>query len=286
MTDASESDDSFFESGRPRHEQLSDWLREQIEAGTYETDDQLPSEHQLGQRFGVSRITVRRALQTLEHEGLIYRRQGLGSFVRDRRTRQGLVRLTDFAQDMAQAGFEASSRVLHHGQEPVPPRVAPHLGLEPDTTVARLDRLRLGDNAPIAFDRTWLPVFYAQLIEDHDLTHETIYGILEQEYEIPVLRGRYWIRAANAPADLAEALDVPEGRALLLIERLSLTQGDKPVYFQRRYYRSDRVAYELELERNGGAPDPASGMPLQTFEPVFDPSSPDDPPAEPSGADE
>lgn len=264
--------DTFFESGRPRHEQLSDWLRSKIDDGTYEVDDQLPSEHQLSERFDVSRITVRRALQTIENEGLIYRRQGLGSFVRDRRARQGLVRLTDFAQDMAQSGLEASSEVLHHAQESVPPDVAPHLQLDAGATVVQLDRLRLGDGDPIAFDRTWLPLFYAQLVEDHDLAHETIYRILEQEYEIPVLRGRYRITAANAPEPVADPLGVPTGRALLLIERLSLTQGDKPVYFQRRYYRSDRVAYELELERDvSGRADPSSGMPLQTFEPVFSP---------------
>lgn len=264
--------EAFFESGRPRHEQLSDWLRAKIEDGTYEVDDQLPSEHQLSERFGVSRITVRRALQTIENEGLIYRRQGLGSFVRDRRTRQGLVRLTDFAQDMAQAGLEASSTVLHHAQEPVPADVASFLDLDAETTVVRLDRLRRGDDQPIAFDRTWLPLFYAQLLEGHDLAHETIYTILERDYEIPVLRGRYRITAVNAPASIAEPLHLPPERALLLIERRSLTQGDKPVYFQRRYYRSDRVAYELELERDTSRhTDLAGGMPLQTFEPVFNP---------------
>ncbi len=262
--------DAFFESGRSRHEQLSDWLRSKIEDGTYDVDDQLPSEHQLSERFDVSRITVRRALQTIENEGLIYRRQGLGSFVRDRRARQGLVRLTDFAQDMAQAGLEASSEVLHHAQETVPPDVASPLQLDADATVVQLDRLRLGDGHPVAFDRTWLPLFYAQLLEGHDLAHETIYRILEREYEIPVLRGHYRITAENAPAPVADPLGVPSGRALLLIERLSLTQGDKPVYFQRRYYRSDRVAYELELERDtSGHPDLSGGWPMQTFEPVF-----------------
>ena len=259
-----------FEPGRPRHEQISDHLRQQIETGAYAEDEKLPSEKELCESFDVSRVTVRRALQTLEHEGYIYRRQGLGSFVKARQAAQGLVRLTDFAQDMAQAGLEATSEVTHHAPEMPPPAVASPLGLDDDTQVVRLDRRRLGDGQPIAFDRTWLPMFYAQLLENHDLTHETIYGILEQDYEIPVLRGHYRITAANADADTAEALDVAPGQALLLIERLSLTQGDKPIYFQRRYYRSDRVAYELELARDTDARPPAQGMPLHDFEPVFD----------------
>jgi GntR family transcriptional regulator len=259
-----------LESGRPRHEQISDWLREQIEDGTYAVDEKLPSEKEIGEQFDVSRVTVRRALQTLESEDYIYRRQGLGSFVKERRTAQGLVRLTDFAQDMAQAGLEASSEVKHHAPETPPPDVAVRLATD-DQKVMRLDRLRLGDGQPVAFDRTWLPMFYAQLLEGHDLEHETIYGILETAYDIPVLRGRYRITAANAEAAIAGPLGVAEGEALLLIERLSLTEGDKRVYFQRRYYRSDRVAYELELARDPGQQASTEhGMPLRDFEPVFE----------------
>ncbi|QXD13963.1 GntR family transcriptional regulator [Rhodocaloribacter litoris] len=260
----------MLKPGRPRHEQLSDWLREQIEQGVYEVDSRLPSESQLGKRFGVSRITVRRALQTLENEGLIYRRQGLGSFVRDQRVRQGLVRLTDFVEDMTQAGLTPSSQVLFHGPVPAPPEVARALGLDEGTTVIRLDRRRLGNGEPVAFDRTWLPVFYAQLLEGHDLETETIYHILEHNYGVPVLRGRYRIEAVNADAELAATLGVAEGRALLLITRLSTTHGDRHIYYQQRYYRSDRVAYELELERDPRRlPSAAHGLPLRDFEPVF-----------------
>jgi len=114
-------------------------------------------------------------------------------------------------------------------------------------------------------------MFYAQLLEGHDLPEETIYQILETEYEIPILRGHYRITAANATASVADPLEVDEGAALLLIERLSLTEGDKRVYFQRRYYRSDRVAYEVELARDTSRPEIREpGMPLREFEPVFE----------------
>lgn len=256
--------------GTPRHQQISDWLRQQIEEGVYQPDERLPSESQLGDQFDVSRITVRRALQTLESEGLIYRRQGLGSFVKEHRVRQGLVRLTDFVEDMQQAGLEASSKVLHFEAEAATPDTAKALGLEVGKKVARLDRLRLGDGEPMAFDQTWLPLFYAHLLRDHDLTQETIYHILEHDYDIPILCGRFRIEAVNADPDVAEHLALPQRRALLLIERTSLTTGDKVVYFQRRYYRSDRVAYELELERDPTLRTPQSqGLPLQEFEPVF-----------------
>ena len=260
-----------FRPGAPRHEQLSDWLRDRIRAGEYAAHDRLPSEAELGDLSGVSRITVRRALATLENEGRIYRRQGLGSFAAPPPLPQGLVRLTDFAQDMERAGLEAASRVLHRAPEAAPPAVADALGVEPGAPTVRLDRLRLGDGSPVALDRTWLPPFYAQFLDGHDLTTETIYRVLEREFDIPVLRGRYRIEATVAGVAAAGLLGVPEGAPLLLVERVSYTAGDKPIYYQRRYYRADRVAFDLELARTDAASngDREAGMPLREFEPVF-----------------
>ncbi len=255
--------------GRPRHQQLSDWLREQIEQGVYKPQDRLPSEHELSRRFGVSRITVRRALQTLEHEGLIYRCQGVGSFVKQSHIRQGLVRLTDFAEDMARAGLEARSKVVHFAPEAASAEVAARLGVSEGSTVIRLDRLRLGNDAPIAFDRTWLTPFYAQFLEGKNLERETIYSILETLH-IPIVRGYYRIAAVNADAETAQWLQVPEGTALLRIDRISCTSNEKVVYYQQRFYRSDRIVYELVLERDSRRRiPPKEGMPLREFEPVF-----------------
>jgi GntR family transcriptional regulator len=262
-------------SGIPRHEQISTWLREEIESGSFQVDQRLPSENDLCQRFEVSRITVRRALQTLEADGFIYRRQGLGSFAADRRVRQGLVRLTDFHQDMALAGLAASSRVLCQREVPCPEPVAPWLGIPCDTPVLRVDRLRLGDGEPVALDRTWFPRPWGRLLENRELGEDTFYRILEEEYGIPIVSGRYRISADRADPEAAGSLGVEPGDALLVIERLSRTSEDRPVYFQRRLYRSDRVAYELELARDpdargtGESPDHV-GMPLRDFHVVFD----------------
>jgi len=254
--------------GLPLHEQISQHLRSEIEGGALMAHTALPSEHQLCRTYGVSRVTARRALQTLEGEGLIYRRQGLGSFVRDRRLTEGLVRLTDFAQDLERVGIQASSRLLHRGFEAATPALAMRLAVPEGSLVLRLDRLRLGDGHPVALDRTWLAPFHAQLLEGHDLGSDTIYGILEREYQIPILSGRYRISATAAETGLAEALGVPEGSPLLLIERTSRTAGDRPVYVQDRFYRSDRMAYELELVRAPGSSVEAGAMPLRDFEPV------------------
>ena len=260
----------MLKAGKPRHEQISDIIREQILSADLAANDQLPSENQLLKQFKVSRITVRRALQTLEAEGFIFRRQGLGAFVADHRVQQGLVRLTDFVEDMAQAGLNPTSKVIDFAQENASAEVSAALGISEGKKVCRLDRLRLGNGNPIAFDCTWLPVFYGQLLEDYDLKEDTIYRILEKEYEIPIMRGKYRLAAVNASKQVAEILEVPQRSALFLIERVSLTSNDKPVYFQKRYYRNDMVSYELELERvHLSEEKKIVGMPLREFQPVF-----------------
>ena len=96
---------------------------------------------------------------------------------------------------------------------------------------------------------------------------DTIYRVLEEEYQIEVLRGHYRLDAVNADDFLSEQLHVNRGRALFLVERTSKTAHDKTVYFQRRYYRTDRVSYELELARDASSN--KAGMPLREFAPKF-----------------
>lgn len=258
-----------FKEGIPLHKQISNWLKHKIESGALTKDEKLPSENELAEKFDVSRVTVRRALQTLENEDLIYRCQGLGSFVQDQRSHQTFGRLTDFMEDMASAGMEASSKVLEFKTVEAPNRIASILGINEGNTIVRLDRLRLGDSKPIAFDITWLPMMYGQLIESYNLEKKTIYSILEKSYDIPIEKGRYRIEAENADSYLADNLQVDRQTALLLLNRLSLTIGEKPIYYQQRYYRTDRMVYELSVERHPKAKKGEDNMSMRELVPIF-----------------
>lgn len=258
----------MLKKGIPRHAQISQWLRNQIEKGVYEVDEKLPSENELAKKFDVSRVTIRRALQSLESESIIYRCQGLGSFVSDERATHDLIKLTDFNEDMAKAGLEPSSVVQKFETVDAPEWLLQILNIESGSKVLQIDRLRLGDGEPIAFDTTWLPIFYGQLLDADDLTESTIYSLLEENYDIPVLKGCYKLSAEVANKDLAEALEVEPQSPLFVIDRLSTTIGQKPLYYQKRYYRNDKVVYKMTLERS---PEDQSGesMPLKEFIPVF-----------------
>ena len=259
-----------LQSGTPRHEQVAAWLRDQITACTLAPDAQLPSEHALCERFGVSRVTVRHALATLESEGLIYRRQGLGSFVRRPRVPTGLVRLTSFAEDAARAGFEASSEVRHLGTEPATEALAQKLGVAEGLPLTRLDRVRLADGLPVAFDQTWMPPRIGALLDEQDLEHDTLYHLLEARFRIPVLGGTLRFDATDAPALVADALGLAPGTAVMRVSRTSLTTGEEPVFFQCRHYRGDRVAFDLTLARD--ADRPRGEYPMQELDAIFLPA--------------
>ncbi len=248
----------------PLYRRIHNDLRAKIEAGQYNPGARLPSELELARTYGVSRITSRQALDLLCSEGLLVRRQGMGSFVCTSRVTQPLVRLTDFVEDMAQAGLKAESRVLRFEPEPAAPVLASLLGIEPDTTVFRLDRLRMADGTPIALDWTWLPAQFGKLLAGEDLANQTIYGILEKEYGIPIVSGEYTIEACIAGEDQGELLEIEPGDPLLLFGRTSFTEGGRAVYHQKRFYRADQVRYRLTLARTA----PGSSA-IESFGPVF-----------------
>lgn len=234
----------------PLYHQLKQIVRAEIERGTYQPGDRLPAEAELIQHYGVSRITVRQAFDELEAESLVVRRHGKGTYVAEKRIEQDLVRLTDFVEDMELAGLAPTSRVLTFTREAASRVVAAALGLSVGEEVVRVDRLRLANTRPIAYDTTWLPLRFGLLLSETALADETIYHILETRYSIPIEAGTFHITAATATPEQARLLEVAAGSGLLLIQRISCTTGHLPIYVQERYYRPDRVSYRITLHRH------------------------------------
>ena len=251
----------------PLYHQLKQALSAEIERGVYKPGDRLPSEPELTRTYGVSRITVRQAFDEMESEGLITRRHGKGTYVAERRIEQELVRLTDFMEDMQQAGQNPSSRVLAFARETASQAVTKALSLKEGTEVIRVDRLRMADGRPIALDNTWLPLRFGALLEGMDLAQETIYHILETRYSIEVVSGTFSITATTATKQQADLLNISPGAALLLIQRISYTTANEPVYVQDRYYRPDRVQYRCTLRRHDHGKGNAT---INEFRPVFE----------------
>ncbi|MBE7554959.1 MAG: GntR family transcriptional regulator [Anaerolineales bacterium] len=235
------------DSKLPFYHQLYEILRQNIVRGEWQPDDMLPSEIELMERYNVSRITVRQALDELVNEGLIYRQRGRGTFVAHPTVDQALTRIISFTEDMRQRGFTPGTEVLFSGLEPALPEVAEKLQLDPGTELVRLDRLRLADNEPMSIEESHLVHRYCPGILQHDYAANPLREVLEQHYGIRLVRAKQIIRAIAAPRKIADKLSIPANTPLLYIERISYSPQNIPIEFLRLYHRGDRYVLYNEL---------------------------------------
>ncbi|WP_104175061.1 GntR family transcriptional regulator [Arthrobacter sp. Y81] len=226
------------------------WVRRQLQdlvASTLRPGDALLGERQLEEKFGVSRITVRRAISDLVQDGALVRIKGKGTFVS-----HGLVRstlhLASFNEDMRQAGFEPSTRVITAATSEPPAAAAEHLGLAAGQAAYQVRRLRLANGAPVSVDESWLPPRLLPDLLSEDLTG-SLYRVLSTSGH-PVQHVEQTVEAAAAPEETAALLDIEPGAPVLLFRRRSFTgEADPgtPIEYSISTYRSDRYQVSMRL---------------------------------------
>jgi GntR family transcriptional regulator len=231
------------------YRRLMDYLREEIDAGHLQPGEQIPSERELSERFHMSRMTVRHALNELVNEGILYRHQGKGTFVGRPKIRQNLRGLSSFTEDMISRGLRPGARVLSVEVVSAPYRVRHALGLPEQSQVVRLERLRLADGEPMALEVTHLPYPRFGGLVGEDLESTSLYHLLEGRFGINFGTALQAIEPALADAALARTLLVKEGSLLLLLERTTYSRQGEPIEFVSSHYRADRYRFEVQLER-------------------------------------
>lgn len=231
----------------PLYYQIKTRLLEQIEAGQLKPGDRVPSERELTERYGVSRMTARQALVELETQGCLVRAQGKGTFVATPKFEQPLAMLTSFTEDMRRRGLEAGARVLSAGEMPAGRRVAQALSIVETAPVYRMERLRLAGGEPMALETSHLDASRFPGLLEHDVERRSLYAILREVYGTHLVRATQSLEAVPADSLQAEILHVRDGTPLMLMERISRDQHDRPVEMVRSYYRGDRYRFVTEL---------------------------------------
>jgi GntR family transcriptional regulator len=233
----------------PLYARVESALGERIAAGALAPGDRLPSEDELAAEFAVSRTTVRSAIQSLLQRGLVEIRRGRGTFVAAPKIVQELTNLTGFVEDMEALGREATAKLLDQRAIPADPAVARHLMMTQGTPVTRIRRVRLADGMPLSYDETFLPTDLGEKIVADNLETEPIFALLERKYETPLVEAEYQLEAVVADAAIAEALRVPTGSPIFLIERTSYAVGGRAVDYERLHYRGDQIRFITRLAR-------------------------------------
>jgi GntR family transcriptional regulator len=236
-------------SRSPLYERVESVLAADIADGSLPPETQLPSEDGLVERFKVSRTTVRKAVQNLVERGLVEVRRGKGTFVAQPKVIQELTELTGFVEDMQTFGRTPTARLLDKRIVAADRSVAQHLALAPGALVVRLQRVRFADRVAMSFDETYLPRDLGEQVAENDLEAEPVFALLENKYDTPLVEAEYKLEAAAADPVVAQALQVPAGSPIFLIERTSYTSGNRPVDYERLHYRGDLIRFVTRLAR-------------------------------------
>jgi GntR family transcriptional regulator len=210
-----------------------------------EAGDALPSERRLAETLGVSRPTLRAAIDELATEGLVDRRQGSGTYVAEPRIAVPLT-MSSFTEDMIRRGMRPGGRVLSFGDGPAGPKIGRRLALSPEEEVLTIRRLRLADGSPMAIETLSVPRALLPELRREDLEGRSFYALL-REHGIILASGRETIEPTVTTAEEADILGVPLHAPAFLFERLTRDDRDRPVEYVRSLYRGDRYRLELEL---------------------------------------
>jgi len=245
------SDPVILPQGGPLYLQLKRWIEAAVARGAIKPGDALPSERDLASKVDVSRVTVRKAVQYLVQDGVLVQRHGSGTFValQPSRVEQSLGQLTSFAEDMARRGLPVRSVFLDRGVYDPSPEETMALGLSPGERVARVARLRISGDIPLAIERASIS---AAVLPEPALVGDSLYSQLERTGDRPV-RAIQRIRAANLNEADARLLEISTGAAALYIERVGYLVSGRVVEFTRSVYRGDTYDFVAELRVGEGA---------------------------------
>ncbi len=232
----------------PLYYQLKELIKHQIETKAFKPHDRLPSEIELSEVYGVSRMTARRALVDLENEGFVYRESGRGTFVAEPKLRQGLRRLTSFTEDIKARGMVPGAKV-REVELVSDEHVAQKLNVDATETLVKVQRVRLADNLPLALETSYLIHRYCPEIEQSDFTNISLYKVLNEQYGIYLGKAEQYLEAKSAGPLEAQVLEIEEGKSVLLMERTTyLDDNETPIEFVNSVYRSDRYRFYVELK--------------------------------------
>ena len=242
------------EPGTSVPRQIEDWLAGQIATGALAPGDRLPTEHDLAEWFGVSRMTLRHALAELARRGLVTRTVGRhgGTIVAAPKLEQDLTTLAGFSEQLRRHGMVAGARVLSARLVSAGPTAGAALEIGGDGQAYEIRRIRLADGRPIVLERSLFPADRFPGLLDCRLDG-SLYELLEIRYGLRPHRARESLEPVTAGVREAEALEVAEGAPLMLVERTAYARSGEPLEFARDLFRGDRtrvVVWTSELPGN------------------------------------
>ncbi len=231
----------------PIHQQLYSCIKEKIESGSYKENDIIPSEKEMQEIYGVSRITIRRAISDLEHDGYLIKRKGKGTRVCPRKKVRDMSVFNSFSGDAKGKDDKPGSIILKCEEAEASVKVAEKLGLDPGERVYFLKRLRLLNGRLIALNETYVSGRLGFALERSDFDSTTsLYEYLEQ-HGIELGSADETLEAKMASVEIRNELFLKESQPLVYKERVTYDIQGRPVEFSENSYIADTYKYSIHI---------------------------------------
>ena len=234
----------------PLYARVTNTIRDQLRAEVWKPGEQLPTEPEFCELFGVSSITIRRALATLEDEGLLVRRQGRGTFAAER---HNLVfkpyRLSSLTNDLEQRGWSSTSRIVRQELVKAPAEIGRLLGLAEDADAIIISRIRLADGEPLAVQNAWLPAeLFPGLVGVDSLGKESLYAVLARQYSTFPHHANETLHASVSDPEESAALSIEDGDPIFRVRRVTSDASSRVIEIVESVIRGDRYSIVMDLQ--------------------------------------
>lgn len=231
----------------PLYYQLKELLKEKIKDGSWEEGLKVPSERELMETYSVSRATVRKALSELMMEGLIYSKQGVGTFVSRSKIAQNLIGELSFNRQAVLQGLTPTSKVVYAALEsPIPNRIMDIFKLKENEKIHKIIRVRLVNETPLILETLHIPHKYAPEILQQDLKNIAVFKYLEKDCKLSFTHSTLEIEPIATNDFESSYLEIDIGKPALSLERVIYFQ-DNVIAIQKRIMRGDRGKFSLTL---------------------------------------
>lgn len=234
---------------QPLYAQLRERLRADILEGRLQPQQQLPSEHELIAAYGISRITVRQALNDLQKAGLVVKVHGKGSFVAPPHVSQNLARLAGVAESTAGSGHRVDGRLLSIDDATADSDVARALDVPAGSRVVEWLSLRYLDRVPLSLNHSFVPPALGDRLRRIDFASRDILSVYEQDLGVAVSHAELEISASAASRSQAKQLKLTAGAPVLRLRRVVYDTAGRPLQLETTCYRSDEFSYRVRVER-------------------------------------
>lgn len=226
--------------------QVKEHIKKYIDTNNLKIGDKLPSENELIDFFKISRITVRRALDELQHEGYIERIHGKGTYVSSKRIVAQLAYLTSFTEDMEERGFRTRAVVVENRIVNPSAEILENLNLDSNQSTVFIKRIRYADETAIAIEDCYLSAVKFAGLTEEDFSVKSLNQVMESRFGINFAFAKQTIGAMIAPKNILQTFGLGKV-AILVMKRIAYDITNTPVQYTMSYYRSDLYEYEVQL---------------------------------------